>query len=344
MNGKLKELTKIGIPLYFGELNQEWGSWMMDNYINRTIGKNQINLADNNPENSSNNKIEQPEIKIDEEKVYMTSEKDTRRVLEYANKQQFCNQNVSSTHELTHSFTGNSQLVYNNYLIYQMENTYKILKYGLINQDMQGFDLLNNFFTYESKYRLYSSQHNQIHLLADENGLWAIMSYDMQIDKKRKQNLLTNSVKPINNLNQMLNSLKKQDQTNYAETNEINLNSGEIENTIVIKFQPFQTPEDELRIEKVITLKNIDNRKYGTMFIICGVLYGLDSVHSSSSKISFAFDLYDEKFITNFNPIPFTNPFQANNFLTYNSRFKKIFGKDHSTLIEYPILQEVVAS
>lgn len=171
MNGKLKELTRIGIPLYFGELNnQEWGSWMMDNYLNRTSGKERPfdSMMTNSVE--ADRAAPRPEIKIDEEKVYMTSEKDTRRVLEFANKQQFCNQNVGSTHELTHSFTGNSQLVYNGYLIYQMENTYKILKYGLVGQDMQGFDLLNNFFTFEPKYRLYSSQHNQIHLLADENG------------------------------------------------------------------------------------------------------------------------------------------------------------------------------
>lgn len=148
------------------------------------------------------------------------------------------------------------------------------------------------------------------------------------------------SVKSANPANQLKQAASLP--SNYTETNEIL--SGEVENTIIIKFQPLQTPEDELRIEKVVTLKNLDNRKYGSMFIVCGVLYGLDSVHSSNSKISFAFDLFDERFLTNFKAIPFTNPFQANNFLTYNSRFKKIFGKDHSTLIEYPILQEVVAN
>lgn len=171
VNGKLKELTRIGIPLYFGELNnQEWGSWMMDNYLNRTSSKERSfdSMLTNSVE--ADRAAPRPEIKIDEEKVYMTSEKDTRRVLEFANKQQFCNQNVGATHELQLPFTGNSQLVYDGYLIYQMENTYKILKYGLVGQDMQGFDLLNNFFTFEPKYRLYSSQHNQIHLLADENG------------------------------------------------------------------------------------------------------------------------------------------------------------------------------
>ena len=169
VNGKLKELTRIGIPLYFGELNnQDWVSWMMDNYANRSKERPFDSLQTNSIEPP--NERPRPEIKIDEEKVYMTSEKETRKVLEFANKQQFCNLNVGSTHELTHSFTGNSQLVYRNYLYYQMENTYQILKHGLIGGDTQGFDLLNNFFTFEPKYRLYSSQHNQIHLLADENG------------------------------------------------------------------------------------------------------------------------------------------------------------------------------
>lgn len=323
--------------MYFGELNQEWGSWMMDNYLNRTTGDQLVPLMTNSIESASNaDQTYKKEIKIDEEKVYMTNEKDRRKVFEFANKQQFCNQNASATHDLTHSFTGNSQLIYDNYLIYQMENTYRILKYGLATQDMQGFDLLNNFFTYEPRYRLYSTQHNQLHLLADENGLWAIMAYDMQIDRKRKQHLF-GSVKSMTSVKPDTNPSTVH---NYTETNEI-LN-GEIENTIVIKFQALQTPEDELRIEKVISLKHIDNRKYGTFLIVCGVLYGLDSVHASNSKISFAFDLYEEKLLNNFSTIPFTNPFQANNFLTYNSRFKKIFGKDHSTLIEYPILQEVV--
>lgn len=168
-NGKLKELTRIGVPFYFGDSSEEWGSWLMDNYKNRTISIVNMNeLMTNNAESAFADKSldNRQEIKIDDEKVYVTSEKDTRKVFEYANKQQFCNQNASATHELSFSFTGNSQLIYNNYLIYQMENTYKILKYGLINQDVQGFDLLNNFFTYEPKYRLYSTQHNQIHLLA----------------------------------------------------------------------------------------------------------------------------------------------------------------------------------
>lgn len=140
----------------------------MDNYANRSKERTFDSLQTKSIEPP--NERPRQEIKIDEEKVYMTSEKDTRKVLEFANKQQFCNMNVGSTHELTHSFTGNSQLVYRGYLIYQMENTYQILKYGLAGGDTQGFDLLNNFFTFEPKYRLYSSQHNQLHLLADENG------------------------------------------------------------------------------------------------------------------------------------------------------------------------------
>ena len=167
------------------------------------------------------------------------------------------------------------------------------------------------------------------------------MAYDIQVDRKRKQSLV-NSMSSDKSAN-LSNQLKPASTANYTETETNEILSGEVENTIILKFQPLQTPEDELRIEKVVTLKNLDNRKYGSMFIVCGVLYGLDSVHSSSSKISFAFDLYNERFLTNFTPIPFTNPFQANNFLTYNARFKKIFGKDHSTLIEYPILQEVLA-
>lgn len=102
------------------------------------------------------------------------------------------------------------------------------------------------------------------------------MAYDLQIDKKRKQNLFSpgNLAKSIVNNNQNF----KQDSFNYTETNEVLIN-GDVENTIVIKFQKLQTPEDELRIEKVISLKNIDNRKFGTFIILCGVLYGLGKLY-----------------------------------------------------------------
>ena len=37
---------------------------------------------------------------------------------------------------------------------------------------------------------------------------------------------------------------------------------------------------------------SIDHHKVGEMFIVCGVLYAVDSVYDRNSKIRFALDLF----------------------------------------------------
>lgn len=59
------------------------------------------------------------------------------------------------------------------------------------------------------------------------------------------------------------------------------------------------------------------------MFIVCGVLYAVDSVSDRSTKIRFALDLY-KKVLLDVN-LQFSNPFRKTTMLSYNHRTKVCF-------------------
>lgn len=65
---------------------------------------------------------------------------------------------------------------------------------------------------------------------------------------------------------------------------------------------------------------SLDHRKVGEMFIVCGVLYAVDSVSDRSTKIRFALDLY-KKVLLDVN-LQFSNPFRKTTMLSYNHRTK----------------------
>lgn len=57
------------------------------------------------------------------------------------------------------------------------------------------------------------------------------------------------------------------------------------------------------------------------MFIVCGVLYAVDSVKERNTKIRFALDLYQNKLLDDVNLV-FTNPFKNTTTIGYNHRTK----------------------
>lgn len=100
-------------------------------------------------------------------------------------------------------------------------------------------------------------------------------------------------------------------------------------NTMILKFNP-----NTMQTEYVWNL-TLDHQEIGEMFIICGVLYGIESVRERNTKINFAFDLYAKKpFDIN---VEFTNPFSQTNFISYNPHSEKIFTWDKGNLLEYPV-------
>lgn len=65
---------------------------------------------------------------------------------------------------------------------------------------------------------------------------------------------------------------------------------------------------------------SIDHHKVGEMFIVCGVLYAVDSVSITNTKIRFALDLYKD-ILLDVN-LSFSNPFRKTTMIGYNHRNK----------------------
>ncbi len=57
------------------------------------------------------------------------------------------------------------------------------------------------------------------------------------------------------------------------------------------------------------------------MFIVCGVLYAVDSVVDRNTKIRLALDLYRNQLLDDVN-LSFTNPFKRTTTVGYNHRSK----------------------
>lgn len=101
-------------------------------------------------------------------------------------------------------------------------------------------------------------------------------------------------------------------------------------NTLVRKLNPFSV---ETEYMWNVTLPH---RSVGEMFISCGVLYAVDSVTAPSTRIRFAFDLFQNKGLEA--NIPFSNPFRNNSMISYNPKHRKIFTWDKGNQLVYPIL------
>jgi hypothetical protein len=100
-------------------------------------------------------------------------------------------------------------------------------------------------------------------------------------------------------------------------------------NTLIIKFDPLS-----LGTENVWNI-TLDHTSIGDMFIACGILYGVESITETFTRIRFAFDLYLNTPVEV--SVNFTNPFKHNTLISYNARHEKIISWDSRNLIEYPI-------
>ncbi len=58
------------------------------------------------------------------------------------------------------------------------------------------------------------------------------------------------------------------------------------------------------------------------MFIICGVLYAIDSVVVRYTDIRLALDLYENKILTDIKDLKFANPFTNTTTVGYNHERK----------------------
>ncbi|KRZ78156.1 Myocilin [Trichinella papuae] len=72
------------------------------------------------------------------------------------------------------------------------------------------------------------------------------------------------------------------------------------------------------------------------MFIMCGVLYGLQSSTDYDSNIDFVYDLYEEKFYNI--SIKWRNPFYKTTMLNYNPLDRRLYFFDNGNLLSSPVL------
>ena len=85
-------------------------------------------------------------------------------------------------------------------------------------------------------------------------------------------------------------------------------------NTAVAKLNAYS-----LDVEYVWNI-SLNNQRAGEMFVVCGVLYAVDSVTERNTKIRFALDLFRNKLLDV--ELPFTNPFRKTTMVGYNARTK----------------------
>lgn len=104
-------------------------------------------------------------------------------------------------------------------------------------------------------------------------------------------------------------------------------------NTAVAKLS-FDSNKDGLNIDYIWNI-SLNHRQVGEMFIVCGVLYALDSATERESKVSVAIDLYQNKPIEV--ALQFTNPFRKTTQLGYDHMHKELYSWDRGNMLTYPV-------
>ncbi|CAH1108649.1 unnamed protein product [Psylliodes chrysocephalus] len=100
-------------------------------------------------------------------------------------------------------------------------------------------------------------------------------------------------------------------------------------NTAIMKVNA-----DTLKAQYVWNI-SLPHQKVGEMFVVCGVLYAVDSVIDRNTKIRFAFDLYKENLLDV--NLAFTNPFRKTTMLGYNAKNQELYSWDKGNQLTYPV-------
>ncbi|CAH2042062.1 unnamed protein product, partial [Iphiclides podalirius] len=107
----------------------------------------------------------------------------------------------------------------------------------------------------------------------------------------------------------------------------------ESNNTAVAKLS-FDPNKDDLNIDYIWNI-SLNHKQVGEMFIVCGVLYALDSATDRESKVSVAIDLYLSKPLEV--SLQFTNPFRKTTQLGYDHIHKELYSWDRGNQLTYPV-------
>ncbi|XP_014249344.1 uncharacterized protein LOC106666571 [Cimex lectularius] len=104
----------------------------------------------------------------------------------------------------------------------------------------------------------------------------------------------------------------------------------ETNNTAVLKIDP-----ETLEIQYGYNI-SLQHQKAGETFIVCGVLYAVDSTTDRRTTIRFAFDLFKGGLLDDVN-LEFTNPFRKTTMIGYDHKHKELYTWDKGNQLTYPI-------
>lgn len=94
---------------------------------------------------------------------------------------------------------------------------------------------------------------------------------------------------------------------------------------------------NETTLEPLVTANiSLEHQKVGEMFIVCGVLYAVDSVNKTDTQIRFALDLYSGKMLED-KSIAFKNPLNGTMYVGYNHNTKEIITWNYGHQLSYPV-------
>ncbi|KAG0413295.1 hypothetical protein HPB47_009556 [Ixodes persulcatus] len=96
-----------------------------------------------------------------------------------------------------------------------------------------------------------------------------------------------------------------------------------------------QVHEQSFRPEFIWNL-TLDHRKVGKLFVVCGVLYGINSLTEHNTELGFAYDLYTESLLEGVR-LNFSNPFGNTTFLSYNPGDGSLYSTDDQHQLLYPL-------
>lgn len=197
------------------------------------------------------------------------------------------------------SLQGNAHIIYNGNFFYYCDDQTKLFKYDLRNERVAGeLEILI------------------LKLSLFFNFTYITVSYDM--------NSTINKTHPLYSTQHNIIDFCADDNGIWI----IHAANGN-NNTIVSKI-------NETTLEPTNTFElSIQHHKIGEMFIICGVLYAVDSAKARNTKIRFALDLYSGKLLEK--DLDFNNPLNGTSSIGYNHNTKELYTWNSGNQLSYPV-------
>lgn len=156
-----------------------------------------------------------------------------------------------------------------------------------------------DFATANNTNYLYTTEYNIVDFNVDDNGLWVIYS-------------TANS--------------------NHTIVSMLNPTTLEAIYSLNISINHHKVCVADFKSE---SLSKALSPQVGEMFIVCGVLYAIDSTTERNTKIRLALDLYTMKLLDV--TLSFTNPFRRTTTVGYNHRNKELYTWDRGNQLIYPV-------